>query len=172
MTSRPAHFEGLLKFLRRKGRSQEDAEDLIQEAMLRLHVYGRAAPVANEKAFLRHAVHNLSIDQHRRDRLDLRREVPIEDLNALDPLVAPESTPEANLEAEQRLSHIRAVLDAVSLRTREIYFANRAGYSYAEIADHMGISHITIKRHIARALLAIMEHGKTEDDGIPNHAAE
>ncbi len=172
MASRPAHFEGLLKFLRRKGRSQEDAEDLIQEAMLRLHVYGRAAPVANEKAFLRHAVHNLSIDQHRRDRPDLRRQVPLEDLNAQSPLIDPETTPEDSLQAQQRLSHIRAVLDAVSLRTREIYFANRAGYSYAEIADHMGISHITIKRHIARALLAIMEHGETEEDEIPNRATE
>lgn len=172
MASRPAHFEGLLKFLRRKGRSQEDAEDLIQEAMLRLHVYGRDAPVANEEAFLRHAVHNLSIDQHRRDRLDLRREVPIEDLDDRSPLIAPESTPEDNLEAQQRLSHIKAVLDAVSVRTREIYFAHRAGYSYAEIADHMGISHITIKRHIARALLAIMEHGETEENGFPNRATE
>jgi hypothetical protein len=36
MASRPAYFEGSMKFLRRKGRSQEDAEDLIQEAMLRL----------------------------------------------------------------------------------------------------------------------------------------
>jgi DNA-binding transcriptional regulator LsrR (DeoR family) len=43
---------------------------------------------------------------------------------------------------------------------RKIYFAHRAGYSYAEIADHMNISRTTIKRHIARALLAIMEHGK------------
>jgi RNA polymerase sigma-70 factor (ECF subfamily) len=119
MASRPAHFEGLLKFLRRKGRSREDAEDLIQEAMLRLHVYGRDAPVANEEAFLRHAVHNLSIDQHRRDRLDLRREVPIEELDH-SPLIAPESTPEETLETQQRLSHIRNVLDAVSLRTREI----------------------------------------------------
>ena len=70
MVSRPAHFERLLRFLRRKGRSLEDAEDLIQEAMLRLHLYGQEAPVANEEAFLRHAVHNLSIDQHRRDRSD------------------------------------------------------------------------------------------------------
>ena len=172
MKSRPTHFKHLLKFLRRKGRSHEDAEDLIQEAMLRLHLYGQAVPVVNEEAFLRHAVNNLSIDQHRRDRLDLRKEVPIEEFNARWPLIAQESTPEETLEAEQRLNRIRAVLDAVSLRTREIYFAHRAGYSYAEIADHMNISQITIKRHIARALLTIMQHGDREANGTPNRAAE
>jgi RNA polymerase sigma-70 factor (ECF subfamily) len=172
MTSRPTHFERLLCFLRRKGRSREDAEDLIQEAMLRLHVYGRDAPVANEEAFLRHAVNNLSIDQHRRDRLDLRRVVPIDDLSTLDPLIAPESTPEETVDAHQRLNHIKAVLDAVSIRTREIYFAHRAGFSYAEIAAHMDISHITIKRHIARALMAIMEHGKADENGTPARTAE
>src|SRR5271168_3277208 len=115
MMFRPAHFKRLLKFLRRKGRSHEDAEDLIQEAMLRLHLYGQEVPVVNEEAFLRHAVNNLSIDQHRRDRPDLRKEVPIEDLDARSTLIARESTPEETLEAEQRLCHIGAVLDAVSL---------------------------------------------------------
>ena len=172
MKSRPTYFKRLLKFLRRKGRSHEDAEDLIQEAMLRLHLYGQAVPVVNEEAFLRQAVTNLSIDQHRRDRLDLRKEVPIEELDARNPLIAQESTPEENLEVQQRLNRIRAVLDAVSLRTRQIYFAHRAGYSYAEIAEHMSISHITIKRHIARALLAIMEHGARESDGSPHRNAE
>jgi RNA polymerase sigma-70 factor (ECF subfamily) len=172
MKSRPTYFKRLLKFLRRKGRSHEDAEDLIQEAMLRLHLYGREVPVLNEEAFLRHAVTNLSIDQHRRDRLDLRKEVPIEELNTHSPLVSTEATPEEALEAQQRLGRVRAALDAVSVRTREIYFAHRAGYSYAEIADHMNISNITIKRHIARALLAIMEHGGREDDGTPTRAAE
>jgi RNA polymerase sigma-70 factor (ECF subfamily) len=172
MKSRPAYFKRLLKFLRRKGRSHEDAEDLIQEAMLRLHLYGREVPVLNEEAFLRHAVTNLSIDQHRRDRLDLRKEISIEELNAHSPLISTQSTPEEALEAQQRLGRIRAALDAVSLRTREIYFAHRAGYSYAEIADHMNISHITIRRHIARGLLAIMEHGDREDDGTPTRATE
>jgi RNA polymerase sigma factor (sigma-70 family) len=172
MKSRPAYFKRLLKFLRRKGRSHEDAEDLIQEAMLRLHLYGQEVPVLNEEAFLRHAVTNLSIDQHRRDRLDLRKEVPIEELNSHSPLISSEATPEEALEAQQRLGRVRAALDAVSVRTREIYFAHRAGYSYAEIADHMDISNITIKRHIARALLAIMEHSDREDDGTPARAAE
>jgi RNA polymerase sigma factor (sigma-70 family) len=169
---RPLHFERLLRFLRRKGRSREDAEDLIQEAMLRLHVYGQALPVTNEEAFLRHTVHNLSIDQHRRDRLDLRRDVPIHEADTRSPLIDPKSTPERTVDAQQRLGQIRAVLDAVSRRTRDIYFAHRAGYSYAEIAQHLGISHITIKRHIARALLAIMEHGEPGDDGIANIEAE
>jgi DNA-directed RNA polymerase specialized sigma24 family protein len=53
-------------------------------------------------------------------------------------------------------------MDAVTPRTREIYFAHRSGYAYAEIAGHMGIAAITIKRHIARALLTIMEHGERE----------
>jgi RNA polymerase sigma factor (sigma-70 family) len=172
MIFRPTHFKRLLKFLRRKGRSHEDAEDLIQEAMLRLHLYGQEVPVVNEEAFLRHTVNNLSIDQHRRDRPDLRKEVPIEDLDARSPLIAPESTPEEMLEAQQRLGHIRAVLDAVSLRTREIYFAHRAGYSYAEIADHMNISQTTIKRHVARALLAVMEDSDRDDNETRNRAAE
>src|SRR5277367_5771255 len=103
MIVRPAYFKRLLKFLRRKGRSHEDAEDLIQEAMLRLHIYGREVPVVNEEAFLRHTVNNLSIDQHRRDRPDLRQAVPIEELDARSPLIAPQSTPAETFEALQRL---------------------------------------------------------------------
>ena len=77
MKSRPAHFERLLNFLRRKGRSHEDAEDLIQEAMLRLHRYRRTDQrVVNEEAFLTTAVQNLSVDLHR--RFQGRHEVPLE----------------------------------------------------------------------------------------------
>jgi RNA polymerase sigma factor (sigma-70 family) len=162
MDPRPPLFERLLKFLRRQGRSHEDAEDLIQEAMLRLHVYAREEPVANEEAFLRHAVVNLSIDQHRRDRTDLRHHVPVEDLDHHAPLVAPQATPEDTLHAEQRLDQLSAILDATSQRTRQIYFAHRAGYSYAEIAAHLHVSHITVRRHIARALLVIMEQPPLE----------
>src|ERR1700722_10017313 len=117
MKSRPAYFKRLLKFLRRKGRSHEDAEDLLQEAMLRLHLYGKAVPVVNEEAFLRRAANNLSIDQHRRDRLDLRKGVPLEEFDAHTPLIAPESTPEETLEAQQRLRIILSVLVTVRLRT-------------------------------------------------------
>ena len=170
MIRRPAHFERLLRFLRRMGRSREDAEDLIQEAMLRMHVYGQAVAVNNEEAFLRQAVRNLSIDQHRRERLKV--EVGIDEPQARGTFMASEATPEDLLVAEQRLANIRTVLDGVSRRTRDIYFAHRAGYSYAEISQHLGISHMTIKRHIARALLALMEQRDTEAHGIGRHPTE
>jgi RNA polymerase sigma-70 factor (ECF subfamily) len=160
MKSRPAHFERLLNFLRRKGRSHEDAEDLIQEAMLRLHRYRRTdQQVVNEEAFLTTAVQNLSVDLHR--RFQGRHEVPL-DQSLRNSFVDP-ATPEKTIDAEQRLGRIRALLDAASVRTREIYFAQRAGYSYDEIAAHFKISHITIRRHIARALLLIMEQGPLDD---------
>jgi RNA polymerase sigma factor (sigma-70 family) len=158
MKSRPAHFERLLNFLRRKGRSHEDAEDLIQEAMLRLHRYRRTqVPVVNEEAFLTHAVQNLSIDLYR--RREVRRELSFEHVR---PLLIETLTPEKSIDAEQRLDRISALLEALSLRTREIYFAHRAGYSYDEIAAYFNISHITIRRHIARALLVVMEQSPFE----------
>jgi RNA polymerase sigma factor (sigma-70 family) len=159
--NRPPHFRRLLNFLMRKGRSYEDAEDLIQEAMLRLHRYRETyEPVVNEEAFLTHAVQNLSVDLHRSRRPDLRRETQFERLNAHTPLVNL-ATPERTLDAEQRLNYIRKILDVARVRS-EIFFAQRAGYSYDEIAQHFGVSHITIRRHIARALLVIMEQGPNE----------
>ncbi len=168
MPFRPAHFEGLLKFLRRKGRSREDAEDLIQEAMLRLHVYGREALVTVKESFLRHTVHNLSVDQHRRERPDLRTQVPFEHLDTqgspitLEPTLEGHPRGAATPEPYQGGAGCRepAYAGDIFRKPRRLQLCGNR--------RHMGISHITIKRHIARALLAIMEHIETEEDAIAN----
>jgi RNA polymerase sigma factor (sigma-70 family) len=165
VASADSRFKRLLKFLRRKGRSREDAEDLIEEAMLRLSVYGRTADVVNEDASLRSTAMNLPVDQPPPDHGDPLKQVPIEDLSARAPLISTQPTPEEVLANEQRLERVRAALDGVNPLTRKIYLANRAGYSYAEIAHHFNISHNTIARHMARALLAIMEHNLTASRG-------
>jgi hypothetical protein len=92
-SNRPAHFARLLKILRRKGRTREDAEDLIQEAMLRLHLYAKSDVVVNEEAFLIHAVRNLAVDRYRRDRSMEGREVQIDDVDRQHPLIAQSPTP-------------------------------------------------------------------------------
>jgi DNA-directed RNA polymerase specialized sigma24 family protein len=138
--------------------------------MLRLHVYARNAVVINEEAFLRHAVHNLSIDQHRHRRSDLYRQVPIDGIHLDIEWMSVNSNLEKLVETCQHLDKIAALLEAASKRTRNVYISHRAGYTYAEIADDMNISRITVRRHISRALQIVMEYrrkSKEEGPGDP-----
>jgi DNA-directed RNA polymerase specialized sigma24 family protein len=57
----------------------------------------------------------------------------------------------------ERQRQILAALNSTDERTREIYSACRAGYTYAEIAAASGISLRAVKRCIARALFDMME---------------
>jgi RNA polymerase sigma-70 factor (ECF subfamily) len=139
----------------RKGKSPEDAEDLIQEALLRLHVYAKDHAVLREESFLRRTVHNLSIDQYRHHRFGALLELPLEDIEEFTPLIDPRSTPDQILDGQQQLEELAALLEAVSPRTREVYLANRYGYSRAEIAKGMGIAEITVHRHVTLALAAL-----------------
>lgn len=155
-SGRPPNYPNLLKSLMRKGRSREDAEDLIQEAILHLHVYAKSHLVINEEALLRRAVHNLAIDQCcRHNRFRLSQEVPLEEVERENPLISPGPTPDQILDSQQRLADLIVLLETVSLRTREVYIANRYGYTRAEIADEMGIAEITVHRHMTLALAAL-----------------
>jgi RNA polymerase sigma factor (sigma-70 family) len=124
-------------------REFESHEDLIQEAMLRLHLYAKSDVVVHEEAFLKHAVRNLAIDQYRHDCSRAYREVPIEDVDRQHALIAPRPTPDQILDCQQRLDQLTAILDSVSRRTRQIYFAHRSGYTHAEIANDIGIAEIS-----------------------------
>jgi DNA-directed RNA polymerase specialized sigma24 family protein len=55
--------------LRRRGRTREDAEDLVQEAFLRLELYCREGhQVLQPEAFLMRTALNLSVSHHRREQ--------------------------------------------------------------------------------------------------------
>ncbi len=90
---------------------------------------------------------------------EMGSQASIHESNTPEPEGVPAPGTEETSDAQPHVEQIRAILDAVSVRTREIYFAYRAGFSYPEIAERLNISQRAIKRHIARAVLAIMEHG-------------
>lgn len=151
-----ACFARLMKRLRGQGRSQEEAEDLIQEAFLRLQEYCARAAVKNEEAFLVHTVGNLAIDHYRRERVLSRATETLEELQGTPALVDGAPSPERILAAQQRLEEISKALSAVSARTCEIFLAQRAGFSYHEIAAELNISQRTVQKHIARAMYLLM----------------
>lgn len=146
----------LMKLLRRQGRSHEDAEDLIQEAFVRLQEYCGRTKVHNEEAFLVHTVSNLAIDQYRRGRILSYAPETLEELDQRTQLVDSAPSPERILAAQQRLDEITRSLSTVSPRTCEIFLAQRAGFSYEEIAAELDISQRTVQKHIARAMLLLL----------------
>ena len=61
-------LRALKRWLMRQGRSEQDADDLIQETYLRMLEYLEKAPVRNEEAFLRRVARNLLIDTARKEK--------------------------------------------------------------------------------------------------------
>ena len=137
--------------LLRRGRSVHEAEDLVQEAWLRLACYEEDQAVAKPEAFLMRAALNLSIDAARRHQRQ-GDEVQLEDAVLVD--LSPGV--EAILLARERVARLSVCLSRLNTRTREVFLAHRIeGLSYPQIAQRHRISVETVERDIARALMQL-----------------
>jgi RNA polymerase sigma-70 factor (ECF subfamily) len=146
-------FQKLLRLLRSRGRSVDDAEDLIQEAFLRLQVYCREHTVEKPEAFLVRTALNLSIDRARHDRSQ-----PVDYVIEKLTLVDPSPSPDAVYAGQKRLLHWKKGMAALSPRRREVFLLNRLeGYSFPQIAEKLGISLSMVEKHAARAVLFLTE---------------
>lgn len=158
------YWARLMRFCQLRGRSREDAEDLIQTALLRLEQYCRSAQgrteVRNQEQFLVRTLRNLVIDEVRRERVVTYAPEPVEDLGDRLPLVDSSPTPDRILEAQQRLDEITHVLSSVGgKRVTQVYLLHMAGYEYREIGAALDVSVTTVERDVARAVLALVQAG-------------
>jgi len=149
----------LRRLLRSRGRSVDDADDLIQEAFLRLHLYCQERTVRTPEAFLVRTALNLSADQYKRERQMRTETGTLEKLTLVDPNPAPDVI----YASQKRLLRWMAGIDALSPRQREVFLLNRAeGYSFTQIADRLGITLSMVEKHAAKAVLFLtdwMEEG-------------
>lgn len=138
------------KRLRRRGQTPERAEDLVQEAYLRMQEYStEGGAVRSPEAFLMRTALNLAVDAHRRDHLDLYEPEPIEQFEVID--LGP--TPEQVFAAEERLLRMWRLLEKSGRRTQEAFFLHRLhGFTYEEIAGRLHISVSSVEKHIASAI--------------------
>lgn len=148
------------RLLRRRGATAEDAEDLVQEAVLRLHVYASAGnEIRSPESFVARTALNLAIDAARHAHANLYEATSVEELTIIDTQPRPEEV----FAAEERLIRMKDTLDRVSPRTREVFFMHRLqGFSHAEIASRLGISKSTIEKHIASAVTTLAMERESE----------
>ncbi|VFR24545.1 FIG006045: Sigma factor, ECF subfamily [plant metagenome] len=148
------HHGWLHGWLRRKLGNTWDAADLAHDTFIRV-MTGRR-PVADlgpePRALLTHIAKGLVVDHWR------RQEVERAYLDALSQLPeASHPSPESRLLILQALYRIEAMLRGLPARTREIFLlAQLDGLTYAVIARRMGVSLITVKRHMRDAFLACL----------------
>jgi RNA polymerase sigma-70 factor (ECF subfamily) len=145
----------LQKLLRHKGRTADEADDIIQEAFLRLQTYRQARHVREPEAFLVRAALNLSVDALRRGaRRGMHVTADSETLRLIDPKPLPDEV----LASQQRLQQLRAGLATLAPRTREVILLQRIeGFSHAQIGARLGITVSAVEKHIAKAALFLSD---------------
>lgn len=144
-------FSRVKSALRHRGRSDHDADDLVQEAFVRLTCYERKQTVDKPEAFLMTTAINLSTDHHRRSA---RRgeEVMLEDVVIVD--TAPRA--EDVLLSRERLNRLSECISRLNDKTRAIFLAHRVdGLTYREIAQIHGLSISSVEKHVAKAALVV-----------------
>jgi RNA polymerase sigma-70 factor (ECF subfamily) len=155
-------FVTLRRVLYSRGQGRDDTDDLIQEAFLRLQHYHTERTVNHTEAFLVRTVLNLLTDQHR------KKQTACMVHGALDAftLVDPSPPPEAVCDGQGRLRHFKAGLRELSPRQREVFILNRIeGYSFAQIAQRLGITISMAEKHAARAMFFLVDWMDRHEDG-------
>lgn len=148
------HHGWLYGWLRRKLGNACDAADLAHDTFVRVMTSRRLpAQLGDEpRALLTHIAKGLVIDHWRRQ--DVERAY----LDALASLPEQEvPSPETRLLILEALYRIDAMLRSLPARTRDVFLlAQLDGLTYQQIADRLGTSLITVKRHMRSAYAACL----------------
>lgn len=163
MTHRSAPFDVLAqigplrRYARSLARNEADAEDLVQDALLRAYEKrGTFQTGQNLKVWLMSILHNLFVSQWRRGKVEASR---LAHVQALAEPAAPPAQDHA-----VRLTQIREAFLGLSDEQRAaLHLVAIDGLSYQEAADSLGVPLGTLMSRLgrARAALRMMEEQGT-----------
>lgn len=144
----------LHRYLNRRLRSSQDADDIAQEVYVRV-IQNLRPDVKPSWAFLRKIAANLLKDRIRRrqsHRMDAHVSIDTGEL------ISPSASPERMLLSKQGLELFEKVIETVNPNSRRVFVLHRLkGFTYEEIAREMGISKSMVKKHVTHVLLQFRE---------------
>lgn len=141
----------LINFLRGRGISLDDAQDIAQESLYKLTRY-RDSPAEALKPLLYRIALNALHDSRRRQPPLHQTSLSDMDLQVHD-IWDEMPRPEQWAEDREELARVQAAIGLLPERCREIYLLNRIeGMSYSQISKNCDISVKTVEKHIGKAL--------------------
>jgi RNA polymerase sigma-70 factor (ECF subfamily) len=137
--------------------NQQDAEEIAQEAFLRLY---RALPdfrgESRLSTWLYRTTTHLAIDHLRRERLKRKWFFFRKDNEEPDPVELahdPRDNPARQVQSQQAMQSLQKSLQKLSPRQQVIFrLRHFEGLALAEIAGHLGLETGTVKAHLHRAV--------------------
>jgi RNA polymerase sigma factor (sigma-70 family) len=143
-------------WLRRHVRSlgASDIDDLIQEAYARL-LTADHTQIVNGRSYLFTVIRNLLMRQARRARI-----VPMERMGEIETLRLPsdEPGPERKVSSRQELERLEHIVNHLPEQARRAFQLQKFhGLTQREIAQEMRISEKTVEKHLATALLRVLD---------------
>ncbi|MNU86184.1 putative RNA polymerase sigma factor FecI [compost metagenome] len=137
----------LLAYVRRRLTTAGDAEDVAQEAIMRVLARARETLISDPLSYAMRTARNILIDRGRRIV-----DVQIEDLEEADYLIDSGATPLEALDMSERLQLCQRALEAMPALRREVFVRRRAGEeSYEAIARDLRLSVEAVQKHYSRA---------------------
>ncbi len=158
-------FGNLRRHVVRKLGSHFEAEDVVQEACIRMLTMPADHPtLKHPKAFLFTVTSNLAVDSIRREQRQRRLFPNLDDDSVAHngetmEIVCPRRSAEDQIDASARLSRVVALLDELPESCRKAFVLHKFHeLSYAEVAQKMGVTVSMVEKHLSRALLHLRGH--------------
>lgn len=137
----------LLAYVRRRSAATGDAEDVAQEAIMRVLARARETLITDPLSYAMRAARNILIDRGRRIV-----NVQIDDLEEADHPVDSGATPLEALDMSERLKLCQRALEAMPPLRREVFVRRRVGEEpYETIARDLKLSVEAVQKHYSRA---------------------
>lgn len=145
-----SHSSGLLRYIKHKLGRADIAEDIAQNAFVRIQQMQNPEQLENPQAYLYKTATNLVIDQarHEQYRHNYQQELDCDEASAVD-------NPERKLGAERQIESIKVALAHLPDNCQRAFLMHRLqGKSYSDIARELSVSVSSVEKYICRAFLA------------------
>lgn len=155
-------YPSLYRYLHRLTGDPDVAEDIAQEAFVRL--LRQSLPDDEVRPWLFTVAMNLVRDGARRN--DRRQRL----LQTAPSLSSPIAEPDQEVERNERIAGVRRALDTLAPRDQQLLLMREEGFKYEEIAGVVGVAPASVGTLIARALRRFVV--ALESQGVPHEPPE
>jgi RNA polymerase sigma factor (sigma-70 family) len=156
------HRDSLIKTICNIVGCPQTAEDLAQEAYLKMRLASQTGEIDYPRSFLYKIGHNLALDHLRKQQLrqggKIQTRPEDEDTESfLENIAAETPTPEQHADNQQQVALMLSVLAGLPERRRQILVLHKFHHwNYERIAKHFGISRSAVEKNVYAALAHLL----------------